>query len=147
MKKTKILNIVVGVIMLIAIVFWIRTGMAGDDLKGNAAVQASVLNPYMYLTYILLAVAALLAIGSSIMNLIHHPQQLKRSLMGVGFMLVVLLAAYLVAQGGAVTNMSGKEIADASVSKWVSTGIWYSIFLAIIGFAFFLVDFVKSLVK
>jgi len=112
MKKTKILNIVVGVIMLVAIVFWIRTGMAGDDLKGNAAVQASVLNPYMYLT-----------------------------------MLVVLLAAYLVAQGGVVTNMSGKEIADASVSKWVSTGIWYSIFLAIIGFAFFLADFIKSLVK
>ena len=61
---------------------------------------------------------------------------------------VLLLIAYMMASDEATTNMSGNIIKDGeagSTSKWVSTGIWYSMILGAIGLGFFLWDFVKSL--
>jgi len=147
MKNTKILNIVVGVVMLLGLIFWVRTGMNGEDLKGNADLQASVLNPFSYLTFALLIVAAGSAIVFSIINLVKNPALFKRALMGLAFMAVILLIAYSIAPDNVVTNLKGEKLVTASVSKWVSTGIWYSIFLGAIGFLFFIFDFVKSLVK
>jgi len=147
MKNTKILNIVVGVIMLLGLIFWIRTGMNSDNLEGNADLQASILNPFSYLTFALLIVAAGTAIIFSVINLVKNPAHFKRALIGLVFMAVILLIAYSISPDNIVTNLSGKELVTASVSKWVSTGIWYSIFLGAIGFLFFIFDFLKSLIK
>jgi len=147
MKNAKILNILVAVVMILGLFLWVRTGMNGEDLKGNADLQASVLNPFSYLTFLLLIVSAGSAIGFSIINLVKHPTLLKRSLMGLGAMAVILLIAYLMSSGGVVNNMKGEELASDSVSKWVSTGIWYSILLGGLGLLFFVVDFAKSFVK
>jgi len=147
MKNAKILNILVAVVMILGLFLWVRTGMYGDELKGNADLQASVLNPFSYLTFLLLLLSAGSAIVFSIINLVKHPTLLKRSLMGLGAMAVILLIAYLMSTGGVVNNMKGEELASASVSKWVSTGIWYSILLGGLGLFFFVVDFAKSFVK
>ena len=59
-----------------------------------------------------------------------------------------MIFAYAMSSDAAVTNMSGNIIKDGeagSTSKWVSTGIWYSMILGGIGLGFFLWDFVKSL--
>jgi len=147
MKNTKILNIVVVVVMLLGLFFWIRTGMNGDDLKGNADLQASVLDPFSYLTFALLIIAAGTAIIFSIINLVKNPALFKRALIGLAAMAIILLIAYSIAPDNVITNFKGEETVSASVSKWVSTGIWYSIMLAAIGFLFFVFDFIKSLVK
>jgi hypothetical protein len=147
MKNTKILNIGVAVVMLLGLVFWIRTGMNGDDLKGNADLQVSVLDPFYYLTVLLLIISAGAAVIFSVMNLVKHPTLLKRSLMGLGAMAVILLVSYLMSTGNVVLSLKGDELASANVSKWVSTGIWYSILLGAVGLLFFVYDFAKSFIK
>lgn len=147
MKNTKILNMIVGVVMLLGLIFWVRTTMNSDDLLGNADLQASVLNPFSYLTFLLLVVSAGSAVVFSVINLVKHPALLKRSLIGLAAMAVILLVAYLISTGGAVNSINGEVLASASVSKWVSTGIWYSILLGGVGLFFFVVDFVKSFAK
>ena len=147
MKNTKILNIVVGVVMLLGMFLWVRTGMNSDDLKGNADLQASVLNPFTWLTFLLLLGSTGAAVVFSVINLVKHPALLKRSLIGLTAMAVILLIAYLMAQDNAVSNMKGVELASTSVSKWVSTGIWYSLLLGGLGLAFFVFDFAKSFIK
>ncbi|MCF6213388.1 MAG: hypothetical protein L3J45_05115 [Flavobacteriaceae bacterium] len=147
MKNTKILNIVVGVVMLLGLFFWIRTGMNGDELEGNLELQASVLDPFSWLMYLLLIAAALISVGFSIKNLIRHPELLKRSLIGLAGMAVILLLAYVLSPDNVVTSIKGIELASSSVSKWVSTGIWYSLLLGAVGLLFFVYDFVKSFIN
>ncbi len=147
MKNTKILNILVGVVMLLGIIFWIRTGMNSDNLESDADLQASVLNPFSFLTLALLIVSIGSAVFFSIANLVSQPEQLKRSLIGLAFMVVILVVAYLLASSEVVVNLKGEELASASVSKWVSTGIWYSIILGVVGVMFFVIDFAKSFIK
>jgi len=147
MKNTKILNIFVGIVMVLGIIFWVRTGMNSDGLKDNANLQASVLNPFSFLTAILLLISIGAATFFSVANLFSDPKLLKRSLAGLAFMMVILIFSYLIAPSEIVLNIKGEELASASISKWVSTGIWYSIILGIVGVLFFIVDFAKSFIK
>lgn len=150
MKNTRILNILVAIVMVFGLILWIRTGMADEDgLKTNADLQASILNPFSYLTFFLMVVSTGAAVIFSMMNIVKHPDALKRSLMGLAAMAIILVVAYLVSSGsGIVMDITGKEeLASATVSRWVSTGIWYSVFLGGIGMLSFVVDFAKSFAK
>ena len=85
-----------------------------------------------------------------ILNLVKHPQLLKRTLLGVAALVVILVIAYSVSSDAAVLDVSGRVLEDGeagSVSKWVSTGINFSAILGVIGLGFFVVDFVRSLAK
>jgi len=149
-KYSKILTLVAGLIGLIAFYFFIRIVMIGDDtIETDADVQASIVDPFITFAKIILIATGLIAVVFSVVNLVKHPQVLKRTLMGVGALLILLVVAYSVADDGAVMSM-GKVLEDGeagSVSKWVSTGINFSFILGAIGMIFFLVDFAKGLVK
>ena len=148
---SRILTLVAGLIGLIGFVFFIRIVMAGDEaIENDAAIQASIVSPFVYFARIVLIGTAVIAVVFSIGNLIKNPQVLKRSLIAVGILGVLLVAAYSAASGEAVTDSVGKVLEDGeagSVSKWVSTLINYSFILGTIGLVFFVVDFVRSLVK
>jgi len=149
-KLSKILTLVAGLIGLIGFYFFVRILMEGDEaLKVDADLQNSILSPFISFSIFLLIVTALIAVAFSAVNLVKHPRILKRTLMGVGVMIVFLIVAYTLADDGAVKSM-GKvlEYGEAgSISKWVSTGINFSAILGVIGFGAFFFDFVKSLVK
>jgi len=148
---SKILTLVAGLIGLIAFYFFIRIMMVGDDtLENDAAAQASIISPFISFAKFVLIATGIIAVVFSLMNLVKHPQVLKRSLLGVGALLVLLVVAYVMASDAAVTDSVGRILEDGeagSVSKWVSTGINFSGILGVIGLAFFLFDFTKSLAK
>jgi len=148
---SKILSLVSGLIGLIAFYFFIRIMMVGDDtLENDAAAQASIISPFISFAKFVLIATGIIAVVFSLMNLVKHPQVLKRSLLGVGALLVLLVVAYVMASDAAVTDSVGRILEDGeagSVSKWVSTGINFSGILGVIGLAFFLFDFTKSLAK
>ena len=149
-KLSKILTLVAGLIGLIGFYFFVRILIEGDEvLKVDADLQSSILSPFISFSIFLLIVTALIAIVFSAINLIKHPDVLKRTLMGVGVLVAFLVLAYFLADDGAVTSMGNVlEYGEAgSISKWVSTGINFSAILGIIGFGAFFFDFVKSLVK
>ncbi len=150
-KLSKILTLVAGLIGLIAFYFFIRIVMVGDDtLENDAAAQASIISPFISFAKFVLIATGLIAVVFSLVNLVKHPEVLKRSLLGVGALLVLLIIAYFMASDAAVTDSIGRVLEDGeagSISKWVSTGINFSAILGVIGLAFFVFDFTKSLAK
>ena len=147
---SKILSLVSGLIGLIAIYFLARIIMEGDDaVKESLDLQNSLVSPFVAFARIILIITAIIAIVFSLWNLVRQPKLLKKSLISLAAMAVLLIIAYGLASDAAVTNASGMVIKDGEagpVSKWVSTGIIYSLILGGIGLAFFLWDFVKGLV-
>ena len=125
--------------------------MEGDDaVKESLELQNSLVSPFVSFAKIILIITTIIAVVFSLWNLIKHPKLLKKTLASVGILAVLLIFAYAISSDAAVTNISGNIIKDGeagSTSKWVSTGIWYSMVLGGIGLGFFLWDFVKSLVS
>jgi hypothetical protein len=123
--------------------------MEGDDaVKESLELQNSLVSPFVQFAKIILIITTIITLVFSLLNLIKHPKLLKKTLVSIGALLVLLIFAYAMASDAAVTNASGNIIKDGeagSTSKWVSTGIWYSMILGGIGLGFFLWDFVKSL--
>ena len=148
---SKILTLVTGVIGLIGFFFFIRVMMAGDEaIENDAAVQASIVSPFVTFSKFLLIATIALTVAFSIWNLIKQPQVLKRSLIAVAILAVVLVASYATASDAAVLDVSGRVLENGeagAVSKWVSTGINFSAILGGFGLLFFLLDFGRSLVK
>ena len=149
-KLSKILSLTSGLIGLIAIYFLARIVMEGDEaVESSLELQNSLVSPFVAFARVILIITAVIAIVFSLWNLIRQPKLLKKALISLGAMAILLAVAYGMSSGEAVTNASGLVIKDGeagAVSKWVSTGINYSMFLGGIGLAFFLWDFVKGLV-
>ena len=124
--------------------------MEGDDsVKESLELQNSLVSPFVSFARIILIITAVIAIVFSLWNLVRQPKLLKKSLISLAAMAVLLIIAYGLASDAAVTNAQGMIIKDGEagqVSKWVSTGIIYSMILGGIGLAFFLWDFVKGLI-
>jgi glucan phosphoethanolaminetransferase (alkaline phosphatase superfamily) len=148
-KLSLILTIVTALIGLIAFYFFIRIVMVGDEtIETDAAVQASLVSPFISFAVYLLGITAIIAVVFSLLNLIKNPQVLKTTMLGLGVLAVLLVVAYATAGDGAVTDGVGKVLEQSgSISKWVSTGINFSAILGGVGLLFFVVDFGKSLVK
>ena len=148
---SKILSLVAGLIGLIAFYYFVRIVMTGDDtLETDLEAQASIISPFITFARWILIATGLIAVVFSMINLVKHPKVLKRSLIGVAVMAVLLIVAYSFASDAAVTDTVGRVLEDGEagpVSKWVSTGINFSGILGVIGLAFFLVVFSRSLVK
>ena len=150
-KLSKGLTLLAGLIGLIGFYFFVRIMMAGDEsIENDAAVQASIVSPFISFAKWVLILTTLVAVIFSMINLVKHPQVLKRTLLGLAVLAVFLVMSYVLASDGAVTDALGKILPDGeagSVSKWVSTGINFSAILGAIGITFFVVDFAKGLVK
>jgi hypothetical protein len=143
--------VVSGVIGIVAVYFLVRIIMEGDDpITESVDLQNSLVSPYIsFATYILI-ITAILAVVFSIINMIKHPKLLVRSLISIGILAVLVVISYSMASDAAVLDVSGnvlKEGAAGPVSKWVSTGIWFSVILGGIAILSIFAGFLKSLVS
>lgn len=68
--------------------------------------------------------------------------------MGIGVLGGLLLITYFVSPNSQVVDVTGKVLMEeSSTSQVISAGISYAFLLGTIGLAFFLWDFVKSMIK
>ena len=153
-KLSGILTIVAGLIGFVAFYFFVRIMMEGDEaieaMLADETISDNIVSPFISFAKFVLIATTLIAIGFSLINLIKHPDVLKKSLMGIGALAVLLVISYVMASDAAVTDTVGNVLEGGeagSVSKWVSTGINFSAILGGIGLLFFVVDFGRSLVK
>jgi hypothetical protein len=150
-KLSKILSIITALISLVAIYFLIMIIMEGDDaVKESVDLQNSLVSPYISFAKIILYITAILAMGFSILNLVKNPQLLKKSLISLVALGLLLALSYAMADDGETLNASGLVLKDGeagTTSKWVSTGIWYSLILGGVGLLVIFGGFVKSLVS
>jgi hypothetical protein len=146
MDKSKILTIIVGVISIIGLILFIRVAAAGDD---SVALDSAV-NGFVYFATYLLIITAIIAVVLSLINLIKHPQSLKKSLMGVAILAILFVVAYVLASDEAVTNAAGNVIKNGeagSVSKWISALINFTAILGVLGLLAIGQGFVRKMIK
>lgn len=153
MKSNKILSIVITVIAVIGIILFIRVGTEDAEvIETNVDVQNSLVSPLIYYSTWLFYATVAIAVILSLWSLIKNPENLKKTLGGLGVLAVFLLIAYFLADSAAVYDANGLKVLEggeegSATNKWVGTGIWYSVILGGIASLFFVWDLLKGLVK
>ena len=90
-----------------------------------------LVNAGLWLTYLMIAGAAISAIAFPVLYLIKHPEQAKGTLKGIGALIAVLLFSYIIASGN-IMEFPGSEkfgMTEAS-TKRVGMGLWCFYLLA-----------------
>lgn len=146
-KLSKILTIIVAVISVIGIALFINVSLTDGAPESVSSAVAPLIAFSLYLFY----AAVLVTIGLSIRALVKNPENLKKTLLGLGVMLVLLIVSYLIGDSEPVLDSQGKVLEGgelgASSNQWVGTLIWYSTILVLIGGIFFVYDLAKGLIK
>lgn len=142
-KILKYLAIVVGVIGLILLgrIIW-----AGDEaIEGSADLQASVVNPFMYVAYFIFAIVVLLVVFFVIKGLFKG--NIKNTLISLGVFAAIVLIAYFLADGTPMYNRNEVQVVGESGSKWVGAGLITFYILAAIAILTMVISGVKKLIK
>lgn len=141
-KILKYLALVIGVIGLILLG---RIIMAGDDaIEASAAQQQSLVTPFIWLAYFVMAVIILLVLFFVVKGLFKG--NIKNTLISVGAFVLIVVVAYLVTDGSEMTLKDG-EVLSASASHWISAGLVVFYILAIIAVGAMVLSGIRKLVK
>ncbi|CAM1342582.1 hypothetical protein [Tenacibaculum amylolyticum] len=142
----RILTILIAVIGVAGFGLYANVLMADPE---NAEAVANATSPMVTFSVVILIASLAVAVIASLLGVLKNPAALKKALLGVVSLGVVILISYLISDPAQVLDANGKVIAAAgsAVAKLTSTGIWASLFLLVIGGAFFVFDLLKGLVK
>lgn len=149
-KFSKILKGLVALIAIIAAYFFIRIVSTGDDAIVEGQGTLGIVGPLVSFSIALLIVVASVAVIFSILSLLKKPEALKKSLIGIAALAVLLAISYGISPDAAVTDVTGQVLEGGeagSPSRWVSTGIWYTVLLGVGAIVAIVLGGVKSIVK
>ena len=145
MNLHKILKYLALVIGVIGLILWVRVLMAGDDaIENSAAVQASVVSPFLIVAYIVFAIVLLLVLFFVIKGLFSG--DIKRTLIAVGAFVLVVVIAYLVTDG-TETQLNDGTMLSADANHWVGAGLVTFYMLAGIAITLMVVSGIRKLIK
>ncbi|MFC4267605.1 hypothetical protein [Polaribacter marinivivus] len=153
MKSNKILNILITLIAVVGGILFIRIFMEdAEALKTDVDLGNNVISPLIYYSTWLFYATVIVAIVLSLWSMFRNPENLKKTLAGLGVLAVLLVVAYFLSDTAAVYDANGLKVLEggeegSSTNKWVGTGIWYSVILGGIASLFFVWDLLKGLVK
>ncbi|TXE18102.1 hypothetical protein ES692_07605 [Psychroserpens burtonensis] len=122
MNIQKIVKIVALVIGLIAVFFLVRIMMLGDEAIKTIPENQGILSGFANLAYVVLAITAITAIVFSLVNLVSHPDKLKKALMSLGVFALVLVVAWF-ASSGQERLLSDGTTLTAGQSQMIEAGI------------------------
>ena len=124
MKLENIIKIVCAVLGLLGVIFLFRILASGDDDIKMAASMGdfSLISPLISLSMFILFITVAVTIIFSLINLASNPGKLKKSMIFIGFLIIVIGIAYA-SSTGVETPMKDGQVLSASGSKWVGTGI------------------------
>ena len=150
-KLSKIATGFAAFIGLVGIFFFVRILMEGDDaIETSAELQASILGPSITFSLGVIYLTIAITVFFSILNMVKNPESLKKTLGSLLILGVLLAVSYMFASDAEVTDVYGSALEDGeagATSKWVGTGIIYSLVLGGIGLSLFIFDLLKGLVK
>ena len=124
MKLENIIKIVCAVLGLLGVIFLFRILATGDDDIKMAASMGdfSLISPLISLSMFILFITVAVTIIFSLINLASNPGKLKKSMIFIGFLIIVIGIAFA-SSTGVETPMKDGQVLSASGSKWVGTGI------------------------
>jgi len=121
-KVSKILSMslyaVMGISVLLLILFYLTDEQPTDEQSPREIIQGLLI----FWTYLLIAIAAVLAVVFPIIFMIRNPKGTKKTLIGVGALVLVFLIAYLIASDEVLPKFE-KYGVDSSLSKQVGMGL------------------------
>lgn len=131
-KIRKYLNIMTLVFAVITIVITVLF-LAGGELPNQAYYAPVYTDQLLYWAYILLGIAAVLAIVFPIVRLFTRPKEGLRALVILGIAAVIFLIAYAMADGTPL-NLPGYNGSDNIPSRLILTDVflYVSYFLCIL---------------
>lgn len=145
MTLHKILKYVALVIGVLGLIFLGRILAAGDDaIEASADVQGSVLEPMMWISYLVLAVVVALVVIFVIAGLFRG--NIKNTIIGIVSFAVVVLVSYLLTTGTEVTTRDG-DIITAGTVHWVGAGLVCFYILAALAILAMVFSGVKKLIS
>jgi len=153
MKSNKILNILITLIAVVGGILFIGIFMEdAEALKTDVDLGNSVISPLIYYSTWLFYATVIVTIVLSLWSIFRNPENLKKTLAGLGVLAVLLVVAYFLSDTAAVYDANGLKVLEggeegSNTNKWVGTGIWYSVILGGIASLFFVWDLLKGLVK
>lgn len=145
-----ILKGLVGLIALVAAYFFYKIVSTGDDEIVSGGGSLGIVGPLVSFSIGLLIVVASITVLFSLFSLLKKPAALKKTLIGVVLLGILLAISYGLAPDTAVTDVTGEVLEGGEAganSKWVSTGIWYTVLLGAGAVVSILIGGVKSIVK
>ncbi|MEZ7494222.1 hypothetical protein QO206_01915 [Leeuwenhoekiella aequorea] len=143
----KILKIVALILSILGAVWLVRIILAGDTaILDSADLQDSLVTPFIYIAYLIFAIALVFVLVFVIKNLFTSGSSLKGTLIGLGAFLAVVVISFLLASGEE-TPMRDGEVLSASASRWVEAGIYAFYLLALIAVGAMVFSGVKKLAK
>ncbi|HNQ12697.1 MAG TPA: hypothetical protein PKH65_00490 [Bacteroidia bacterium] len=100
-------------------------------------MSESLINILLWITYILLIGALVLAVVMSLMNIVKNPKKGKNSLIGIGAMLVLWLVCLMFSSSDVAEKY--QAIVSPGQSKWIGAGLiaTYLIFIGSLGLVLF----------
>ncbi|PQJ21539.1 hypothetical protein [Tenacibaculum sp. SG-28] len=143
--NNKILTLLVALISIIGIGMYINVSVIDEE---NVEAISNAVSPLVgYSLWLFIGVVAV-AILASLWGLFKNPAALKKTLLGLLVLGVLFVVSYFASSDGQVMGADNNVLAEqGSVSKWVGTGITYSIILGAFASVFFVWDILKGIVK
>lgn len=140
----KIINIVKIVFGIVGAILFVRILNAGDEaIEADAALQSSVLAPYMTVSYIILGVTVLAVLVFSVKALFTG--NVKKTLGSLGAFILIIVISYLVSSGSETALRDG-DVLSANGSRLVSTGLTAFYILAVLAVAAMLLSSVRKII-
>jgi hypothetical protein len=142
-KLLKIVAIVIGVISI----FFLGSIISTGDEAIKAGESSGSIDTFMYVAYAIFAIAIVAVLAFTVINLVSNTAGLKKTLMGVGAFVVLLLICYFGFANGVETIRKDGDILSANGSRLIGAGLYLFYFLAIIAGGIMLGFGVKKMVK
>jgi hypothetical protein len=142
----KIFNIIKIVFGVVGAILFARILFAGDEaIEADAALQSSILAPFMWVSYVILGVTILSVLFFAIKALFTG--DIKKTLLSLGGFILVIAISYVVSSGTETALRDG-DILSANGSRWVSAGlVSFYILAALAVLAMFLSSVRKIITK
>jgi len=141
-KVLKYLDLVIGVIGLILLG---RIIIAGDEaIMASTAEQNSLLEPLMWLSYIILGISILI-VGIFVIKGLFTGN-VKNTLISVGAFLLIIAIAYVVTDGNETVLKDGTTL-SASGDHWVGAGLVMFYILAAVAAGAMVLSGIRKLIK
>jgi len=118
----KINTIGMFVFIVIGVILMIMTMSSGLTPEQSDCTDCGAVGSFLGLSYILLILAIVAALGGSVMQAIMNPGKLKGSLIGLGGMILVFLISYVLADA-TVEPYYASDITE-SASKLSGAGLY-----------------------
>ena len=142
-KLLKTVAIVIGVISI----FFLGSIISTGDEAIKAGDASGTIDIFMNVSYVVLAIAVIIVLAFSVLNLVSNRGGLKSTLMGVGAFVVLFLLCYFGLANGVETTLKDGDILSESGSRLVGAGLYLFYFLAVIAGGIMLGFGIKKMAK